>query len=132
MEIVVTTEQARVPVTILHLKGSVDSASSEAFLEYAKRLIEGGARNLVIDLSGVDFMSSAGLRVIHEIFDMLIDDTSKEAAAKVRQGIRDGSYKSPHLKLLNPNDKVKDVLDVFGYDMFLEIHPTLEKALDSF
>ncbi|MBN1304169.1 MAG: STAS domain-containing protein [Anaerolineales bacterium] len=132
MEIIVTAQQSNVQVTILRVIGNVDSASSPMLLEEATKIIEAGTENMLLDLTEVDFMSSAGLRVVHQIFERLVEDKSPEGAARRREGIRTGSYTARHFKLLNPNDKLKETLELFGYDMFLEIYTDLGKALASF
>jgi hypothetical protein len=59
-------------------------------------------------------------------------ETSDAENDAMRQGMRDGSYKSPNLKLLNPSPKVLQVLSMAGFDMFLEVHRDLKKAVASF
>ena len=77
-------------------------------------------------------MSSAGLRVLHTIFIMLRSDVPEENDAAVRKGLADGTFKSPHLKLLNPSKNNREVLRTAGFDMFLEIHDDLKQAVASF
>jgi len=48
------------------------------------------------------------------------------------QGLRDGTFKSPHLKLLSPSPQVLEVLKIAGVDMFLEVHRELQEAVASF
>jgi hypothetical protein len=50
----------------------------------------------------------------------------------MRKGLSDGTFKSPHLKLLNPSPRVLDVLSIAGVDMFLEVHRNYKDALASF
>jgi hypothetical protein len=50
----------------------------------------------------------------------------------VRKGLTDGTFKSPHLKLLSPDKNVTQVLSMAGFDMFLEIYNNLKKAVASF
>jgi len=66
------------------------------------------------------------------LFTMLRGDTPAESDAAMKQGLRDGTFKSPHLKLVNPTRHVREVLSMAGLDMFLEIHPNLKDALASF
>ncbi|HZD58072.1 MAG TPA: STAS domain-containing protein [Anaerolineales bacterium] len=130
MEINVSQEQARVPVTVFRLKGELTSdvelqtAAQEAF--------EAGTRNILLDLKNVPYMSSAGLRAIHNIFMMLRGDAPAESDKAMTAGIAAGTFTSPHLKLLNPTQHVHEVLKTAGYDMFLEIHRDYKKAIASF
>jgi hypothetical protein len=130
MEISVSQEQARVPVTILHLKGAVrDNAPIEA---QARAAFEAGARNILLDLSEVPYMATAGLRALHTIFTMLRTNAPDESDEATKAGIAAGTFVSPHLKLLKPTPHVLEVLKMAGYDMFLEIHHDLKRALASF
>ncbi len=132
MDIVVSQEQGRVPVTVFRIKGRLDAASREKLQAQAQEAIAAGKRNLLIDLSGVDFMSSAGLHALHHILDLLRADLSTEENEAMKKGLRDGTYKSPNLKLLNPNPHVLQTLQIAGFDMFLEIHHNLKDAVASF
>jgi len=132
MEITVTQEQGRVPVIILHVKGDVNAATADEFQAQAQKAYDDGARDMLIDLSGVSLLSSAGLRALHSIFNMLRSESSEESDEAVRKGLIDGTFKSPHLKLLKPNQNVNQVLRMSGFDMFLEIYDDLKKAVASF
>jgi anti-anti-sigma factor len=129
MEITVSTEQGRVPATILHLKGDLDASSEQAVVARARELAEQGARHLVIDLTEVRYVSSAGVRALSAIY-MLLRPAGEEAA--VLQGLRDGTYTAHNLKLLSPNKAVHTVLTTTGLDMMLEIHPDLASAVAAF
>lgn len=130
MQINVSQEQARVPVTVFRLNGEL---TSDAQLQSAaQEAFEAGARNILLDLKEVPYMSSAGLRAIYLIFLMLRGDTPAEREEAMTAGIAAGTFTSPHLKLLNPTQHVLEVLKTAGYDMFLEIHRDYKKALASF
>jgi len=51
-------------VTILSLKGSIDAMTAPKITEYIQELVAKGNVKLVADFSGVDYTSSAGLRVL--------------------------------------------------------------------
>lgn len=51
-------------VTIVSLKGSIDAMTAPKITEYIQDLVAKGNVKLVADLSGVDYTSSAGLRVL--------------------------------------------------------------------
>ena len=129
MEITSWHETGNEQVTVLRLKG--DLAAEAALVARARSEFDDGARNIVLDLSGVPYISSAGLRAIHSLYLMLrsADASDEEAAAR---GIARGTYKSPHLKLVKPSKNGLKALSMAGYDMFLEIHDDLKSAIKSF
>jgi anti-anti-sigma factor len=132
MEISVTQEQGRVPVTVLQVQGDVNAATADEFLAQAQQAYDDGARDMLIDLSRVSLFSSAGLRALHNIFNMLRGESPEESDAAVRKGLTDGTFKSPHLKLLSTSANVNQTLRMAGFDMFLEIYDNRKKAVKSF
>jgi len=132
MELKIATEQARVPVTVVHVDGNIDSASYEAFLSGVEETINAGARYILVDLSHVPFVSSAGLRALNILFNRLRALTPDISDEEMRKGINNGTYKSPHLKLLNPTRETDTTLDSSGFSMFIEVFADLKQALASF
>ncbi len=130
MEIAVSQEQGRVPVAVFRLTGPVtDSAELE---QRARELVANGAQNLLIDLSGVPYMATAGLRALHAIYTLLRSNAPEESDSALKSGIMAGTYYSPHLKLFKPTAHVLEALRTAGYDMFLQIHNDYKEALASF
>lgn len=134
MNIQVSVENGTVPVTVMHIDGSLDASSYEAFESKADELIAGGARHILVDLSHTPFVSSAGLRALHHIFNALrsSDTSGKLTEEDVRRGISAGTYKSPHLKLLNPSKETRSTFELSGFDMFIEMFDNRGAALASF
>ena len=124
--------QGRVPVTVLQVHGDIDSNTYEQLQAQADGVFQSGARHLLLDLGEVPYISSAGIRALHYIFNLYRNSSEGESEETIRKGLRDGTYKSPHLKLLKPSQGVSKVLGLSGYDMFLEIHQDLNSALASF
>jgi len=60
MQIKLTTAQGRVPVTVMHVDGNIDSGTYEAFFAKAEELMNAGSRYLQIDLAQVPFVISKG------------------------------------------------------------------------
>ena len=130
MDVTVSQAQGRVPVTILRIAGAVtDNRELEA---HAKAAYDAGARDILLDLTDVPYMATAGLRALHAIFTLLRADTPAESDQATKAGIAAGTFTSPHLKLLKPSAYVLEVLKVAGYDMFLEIHNDINQAVASF
>ena len=134
MEIKVSTEQGRVPVTVLHVDGNIDSSTYDVFQSTAKRLIDEGARYMLVDLSHAPFVSSAGLRALHTLFNELRSrnpDTNLNDE-QIKRGISAGTYKSPHLKLLNLSPETRTAFETSGFDMYIETFTDFKTAIASF
>ena len=134
MEIKVSTESGRVPITVLHVDGNIDSSTYEQFQSTAKRLIEEGARYLLVDLSHAPFVSSAGLRALHSLFNELRSRNPEANLSddQIKRGISAGTYKSPHLKLLNLSPETKTAFETSGFDMYIETFTDRNAAIASF
>ena len=132
MDVTVTQENGRVPVTVVHVAGDTDSASAGEFEKKVMEVIDAGARHLVLDLSKVPYMSSAGLRALQSIFDRLRELSAGESNKEMYRKINEGTFISPHLKLLNPTKEVVEVLKMTGFDMLVSIENDLNKAVASF
>ncbi|PKN95417.1 MAG: anti-sigma factor antagonist [Chloroflexi bacterium HGW-Chloroflexi-6] len=51
-------------ISVVQFFGSIDALTAPAVTEHLSGLITAGQTRLVVDLSGVDFTSSAGLRLL--------------------------------------------------------------------
>src|SRR5436309_15396364 len=71
MRIATTQVQGRVPVTILEVDGEVDATTYQQLIAQARDACDQGARDILLDLGGVPFLSSAGLMALHSIAAML-------------------------------------------------------------
>ena len=131
MEIRVLSARGRVPVSVFHIAGDIDTNSYQQLEERAEKAHSDGARDIVLDLSEVGYVSSAGIRAINHIYRLLQTGAPNESDEAAREGIKAGTFKSPHLKLANTNLRVSEALKVAGVDMFLEFHPDLASAIDS-
>lgn len=135
MDIVVTQENGAVPVSVVHIKGDLDASSYVALVETTQKLYNAGVRNLLLDLSGLDFISSAGLASLHIIIKMFRggsadpgDGWSKDKA--IDRG-RDSGFQK-NVKLLNPSTEVDQVLETVGFKKFFEVYENLDEAVRSF
>ena len=124
MDIKASVENGKVPVTVMHVTGNIDSATHEAFAAKADELIQNGARHILVDLSQTAFISSAGLRALHIIIKRLRslypDIDLSEAEYKKR--ISTGTYKSSHIKLLNLSEETQIAFTLSGFDIHRNVY----------
>jgi anti-anti-sigma factor len=134
MEIKVSTENGRVPVTIMHIDGNLDSSSSTQFQKKATELIHAGTHHILVDFTNSPYVSSAGFRVLNQIFKDLnsLHPSANLSDADMKKGVSDGTYKSPHLKLVNLSEQTRTVFTATGFDMFVEEYDDIKKAVASF
>jgi anti-anti-sigma regulatory factor len=134
MDIKVSTESGRVPITVLHVDGNIDSSTYEDFLSQARNQIKQGARYILVDLSHAPFISSAGLRAFHTIFNDLrsINPEANLSDEQMKKGISAGTYKSPHFKLLNLSPEAKSAFETSGFDMYIDSFTDRKAAIASF
>ena len=135
MEINVTQEQGKVPVSVIHIKGDLDASSYLELVNTAQKLYNAGVRSLLLDLADLEFISSAGLASLHIVTKMFRGEktdsedgwgTYKEIDRERESGLQ------KHVKLLNPSPEVDKVLDTVGFKQFFEVYTDLDEAVQSF
>jgi anti-anti-sigma regulatory factor len=122
----------RVPVTVFHISGDIDANTHEQLEAQARQAIQDGTRYLLLDMEHVAYISSYGVRALSDIFEWLRDCEQGEDSATLSRGLRDGKFKSLHLKLVNVNKQVAKTLTTMGVDMFLDIQREFKQAVASF
>src|SRR5690606_18220686 len=98
---------------VVAIVGSLDSATSPQAQAALEAAVTGGARKIAIDFTKLDYISSAGLRV------ML--GTAKQLSAK-----------NGALRLFGLNQTVKEVFDISGFSKILAVMPGEAEALAGF
>src|ERR1035437_10592201 len=87
-------------VTILTAQGKLDALSSPELDKRLSSLVESGTRQIVLDLAGLDYVSSAGLRVF------------LSAAKRLKQA-------HGKLALANLSAHVQQIFDMEGFESIL-------------
>jgi anti-anti-sigma factor len=100
-------------VVVADLIGRLDSQTCGPASTELNRIVLAGDRKVLVNLAGIEYLSSAGLRALH-------------VAAKL--------LKSHHgaLKICQAQPMVKEVLDVTGIGHLLDHHTTEAEALEAF
>lgn len=137
MNITIDQVQARVPVTVLQLQGDLDGSNYRDVIARGNELYQGGVRDLLIDLGGVPFSSSAGLVALHTIALLFqgapAPDPETEGWRAIRAlGDAHAAGVQRHVKLLNPQPRVAGVLEQVGMTAFFEIFTDRAAAAASF
>jgi anti-anti-sigma regulatory factor len=136
MEMNVETIQGNTPVTILSLQGDLDASNSEAVIAKVQGLFASGTRRLLLDLSGLQFMSSSGLVALHSINLLMRGEqphdleSGWDAFHAIDQDRERGL--KPQVKVLNPRPKIASTLQKTGMDRFFEIFTDRKAALESY
>jgi len=96
---------------IVRVDGRVDESTWEAFAAGLSQAVrtggQSGIASLIIDLSGLDYMSSRGLRVL--------------TVAK-----READESAISISLASPNEVMREILAISRYDKLFAITDTVE------
>jgi anti-sigma B factor antagonist len=110
MEII---EENQGGINIFKLNGRLDSNTSQGFENKIFQAIDDGSKSMIIDFKDLDYISSAGLRVILKATKALKREEGK-------------------MMLCDMQDYVKEVFEIAGFDSFLPIVSTMDDALQAF
>jgi anti-anti-sigma factor len=108
----INTKQAGT-VAQISIQGSVDGLTAGSLMDSLAALVHSGQSRLVVDFSGVDYISSAGLRAL---------------LATVKESRQAGG----DLRLSNVSADVNRVLELSGFTNILKVFPDLAAATESF
>ena len=132
----ITAEQhtARVPVTILRLQGDLDGSNYLDLVAAAKTAQQNDAKYLLLDLTGVPYMSSAGLVALHSAVQLLRGEQppDPEAGWSALKSVALDAGAQQWVKLLNPQPRVTRTLEMSGMNVFFDIFADEAAALASF
>lgn len=136
MNITVSRQQGRVPVAVIHLDGKLDSNSFQSLIKEAKKIFTGGSRHLILDMSKLTYISSAGIVSLHSIAKLFCgesvpDDEAGWNTIRLLEKEHTNGIQQ-NVKLLSVPPEVRSVLDVVGLATRFEMHTDLAQAVASF
>ena len=99
-------------VTLVQARGRLDAATASETDRRLASFVSAGARRIVLNLSGVDYVSSAGLRVL------------LAAAKRLQQA-------QGKLVLADPTPQTRQILDMAGFSALIPVFDTAEAAVAS-
>ena len=100
-------------VLVVDMSGTLDSTSSGEAGDRIVDIAKGEHRKVLLNLENVDYVSSAGLRVILRGAKLL----------QVNRG---------ELKICNANTLVKSVLETSGFNSLIKVYNTEQDACSAF
>lgn len=98
---------------VLGIGGKINTEASEDLLKKMASLIDNGARHLLLDLSGVDYINSSGLRVLLTAARRMTDLGGKIVLADVAE-------------------LIYQVLEVSGCTSHIRVYHSRDEALKAF
>jgi anti-sigma B factor antagonist len=136
MEITVSSQQGVVPVTVVQPHGDVDASNHTQLISKVESLVKSGARDFLLDLSDVPYMSSAGLVALHTIAILLRGEKPVEAetgwsALKSIDRAREAGTQR-HVKLFKPQQFVAETFEKAGFTQLFEVFDDMQRAVASF
>jgi len=108
------TEQITDNITIIQLDGRLDAHTSESVEIFIREKIEKGQYKFVLDMENVEFIDSAGLRVV----------------LVVARDLRNTHKGDLHIAILQP--AVSRVFEISGLNNVLYIYNNSENAVQGF
>jgi len=137
MTISVLQKQGRVLVTIINLDGRLDGQNYQELITKGQELYKAGVRDILLDLTNLSYISSAGMVAFHNIALMLRGETPPspdQGWNAYRSMGRSSSEDSTqeHFKLFNPQPEVNRTLDMVGFNTIFKIYTNLDEAVNSF
>ena len=98
--------------SILNINGRIDTIHSSALEEEVSKLFDSGEKNLIFNCSGMNYISSSGLRVFLVTQKKVISMGGK-------------------LFLSNMQPAIQEIFMISGFSNLFRIFDTLEEAIES-
>jgi anti-anti-sigma factor len=123
-QIMEITERTTADIVTLSLSGRLDSTTAKTFEDTILGRIESGDRRLVIDLSQLDYISSAGLRVFALAGKRLKNANGKLVLCAFKKTI-------PYNTLNRIPDPVREVFDTSGFSLIFPTYGSHDDAIEA-
>jgi anti-anti-sigma factor len=107
------TQRVEGDVTVVQPDGRIDTLAAEQLDEVLQGIVAGGSDKIVVDMSKVEYISSAGLRSLAAILVKCRDEGGD-------------------MKLAALNERVTRVFKIIGFDLLMSVADTPEAAVAEF
>jgi anti-sigma B factor antagonist len=100
-------------IVVLRIRGYLDAHTTPDFERVLSQARDDGALRIVIDCSGLNYISSAGLGLLVDAF----------RAVKPKGG---------ELKVAAMTPAIADIFDILGFSKVIPVYDTVEDAVEAF
>ena len=100
-------------VTVVSIAGSLDALTAPQLTDYLTQQLGEGHHHLVVNLSGLEYTSSAGLRVM-------------------LNAVKDARAHGGDLRVAAVRPTVNKVFEMSGFTSILKFYPAVDAAVKSF
>jgi len=108
-----TIRNEGVDVCVLHLTGSLDASATDGLEQAFAEGRDAGSVYFVLDFAGVEYISSAGLRLLLKFRKLTLDAGGRIMVARLHRSIRE------------------DVFDALGFSQLIDLYATVDEAAKS-
>jgi anti-sigma B factor antagonist len=110
MEIITAQEDGK---NILQVKGRLDATTSPSLEKELLTLLDSGEKDFIADLSGLEYISSVGLRIL-----LMVMKKARAAGGK--------------LAVSSLTEHVQEVFEIAGFTSILPIYKSLDEAISNY
>ena len=110
--------QGQVPITVFHLRGWLDGQSEGELEKWATEAYENGTRYLILDMTELDTLTSAGMRAILKVYKLYTPEGA------------DKEY--PNLMMTSAPPSVYKVLKITGFLKSIPMYESVQSAINLF
>jgi stage II sporulation protein AA (anti-sigma F factor antagonist) len=93
--------------------GRVDSTNASTFQDELTAATDGNDHSVILDLGGLSYISSAGLRVI-----LLVAKTLQTKGAK--------------FVVCSPSDQIREIFEISGFSQIIPVYGSGDEAITAF
>ncbi len=103
-------QEKRTDMLFLKLKGRIDENNAQSLKENLIKLIDNGAKELIVDCSQIEYINNAGLRALLNVARKALNAEGRVALHSLSQ-------------------PAKEIFDKTGFSMVLRVYVTREEAI---
>ena len=137
MQTTVERVEARVPVTVMTLSGELDASNYLRLVDDVRPVYAGGARDLLLDLTDLSFISSSGLVSLYSILKVMQGEEPPDpeygwsALHAMERDAEEGTAQNV-VRLAGMQPPVADVISRTGLDALFPRYPDRESGIAAF